>query len=456
MDKTLAKKTDKLLFVKVENDGFSLGSQRKELSTSDLPDTANLIKHYTSGLRNDDLSLIDLDKLPLNALLVEKSKIKEGGDYNLSADRYRINTARHKGKYDFVELSEVSNIQKGSAITKKDAIEGDIPVIAGGQQPAYYHNAANRKGKVITVSASGAYAGFINYFTHPIFASDCTTIEAKDENEVNTKFLYHLLKSRQEDFYKFQIGGGQPHVYATHFANLKIPLPPLAIQQEIVVKIEQYEKIISGGKQVVEAYNPQIDIHPEWEMVELASVCEINPKKSEILNREGDLMVSFVPMADLNENSYEFFPKEERNINNVYNGYTYFKDSDVLLAKVTPCFENGKAGIAKNLRNGIGFGSSEFVVLRSGENVLPLWLYLNVTSPRFRELGKARMTGTGGLQRVPKDFIESYLIPLPSIEVQQEAISKIENEQQLVNCNKDLVQLFEKKIKDEINKLWEE
>src|SRR5205085_2547829 len=83
----------------------------------------------------------------------------------------------------------------------------------------------------------------------------------------------------------------------------------------------------------------------------------------------------------------------------------------------TPCFENGKAGIARDLKNGIGFGSSEFVVLRSNENVLPQWLYLNVTSPRFRELGKARMTGTGGLQRVPKDFIESFLIPLPSIDV---------------------------------------
>ncbi len=128
----------------------------------------------------------------------------------------------------------------------------------------------------------------------------------------------------------------------------------------------------------------------------------------------------------------------------------------MLLAKVTPCFENGKAGIARNLKNGIGFGSSEFVILRSNENVLPLWLYLNVTSPRFRELGKARMTGTGGLQRVPKDFIENFLIPLPSIDVQKEAMSEIEREQQLINANKELIQVFESKIKYEINKLWEE
>jgi type I restriction enzyme M protein len=76
----------------------------------------------------------------------------------------------------------------------------------------------------------------------PNFASDCSTIETKDENELNIKFLYHSLKSRQEDFYKFQIGGAQPHVYATHFANFKIPLPPLSIQQEIVAELSIMKK----------------------------------------------------------------------------------------------------------------------------------------------------------------------------------------------------------------------
>jgi restriction endonuclease S subunit len=227
------------------------------------------------------------------------------------------------------------------------------------------------------------------------------------------------------------------------------------VQQEIVDNIEGYEKIITGAKQVIENYKPQIDINTDWEMVELRSVCEINPKKSEIENRD-DLTVSFVPMADINENSDEFNPKEERNIRDVYNGYTYFRDNDVLLAKVTPCFENGKAGIARNLRSGIGFGSSEFIVFRSNEKVLPMWLYLNVTSPRFRELGKARMTGTGGLQRVPKDFVENYLIPLPPVEVQKVVIAEIERVKELVSNNRQLVQLFQQKITAEINKLWEE
>ncbi len=456
IDKTLAKKTDKILFVKIENDGFGLGAQRKELATSDLPDAANLIKQYITAIRNDDYSALDFDNLPLNALVVDKSQIAEIDDYNLSIDKYRVTKVRHKGKFDFVELSDVTLIKRGNTITKKDSVEGAIPVIAGGQQPAYYHNEANRKGNVITVSSSGAYAGFINFFEYPIFASDCSTIETKDENELNIKFVYYLLKSKQEDFYRFQVGGGQPHVYATHFANYKIPLPPYSIQQEIIARIEHFEKIISGAKQVVENYKPQIDLNSEWELVELGKICEINPKKSELNGIDENTLVSFVPMVDLNDNSENFTPKEVRKLSEVYSGYTYFKNNDVLVAKVTPCFENGKAGIAKDLVNGIGFGSSEFTVLRNSDKVLPYWIYLNVTSLKFREQGKLRMTGTGGLQRVPKDFVLSYNIPLPSINEQEAVVEKIEREQALVDGNKELIQLFEQKIKDEINKLWAE
>lgn len=472
LDKALAKKVHKLLFLKIENDGYSLGAQRKELTKSDLPDAANLIKSYTSSIRNDDLSLIDIDNLPLNALLIEKSRIKESVDYNLSGDKYRVEVI-HNTKWDYEKLGDVCKTSSGGTPLRSHPEfyeNGTIPWLKSGEvAQGYIYKAeefitekglAMSSAKVfpkntVLVAMYGATAGQVGILKISASTNQAVCGIYPGERFI-PEFLYLILKAKKEYLINQSSGGAQPNISQTIIKDLLVPIPPLSIQQEIVVKVEQYEKIISGGKQVVEAYKSQIDIHPEWKIVKLASVCEINPKKSEILNRDGNLLVSFVPMADLNENSYKFFSKEERSMNDVYNGYTYFKDNDVLLAKVTPCFENGKAGIAKNLRNGIGFGSSEFVVLRSGKNVLPLWLYLNVTSSRFRELGKARMTGTGGLQRVPKDFIENYLIPLPSIAVQQDAILKIENEQQLVNYNLDLIKLFEKKIILEINKLWEE
>jgi type I restriction enzyme M protein len=138
-------------------------------------------------------------------------------------------------------------------------------------------------------------------------------------------------------------------------------------------------------------------------------------------------------MADLNEHRITFHASEEKQLSEVTAGYTYFGDNDVLLAKVTPCFENGKAGIARGLLNGIGFGSSEFYVLRSSGQVLPEWVYFCVMHPLFRNPAVAQMTGTGGLQRVPRDYVENFRIPLPPIDAQKEIVAEIEGYQNVIN-----------------------
>ena len=168
-------------------------------------------------------------------------------------------------------------------------------------------------------------------------------------------------------------------------------------------------------------------------LVSIADVCTVNPRKSQLSDRDQTTRVSFVPMADVNENQIAFQPSEERMLSEVGTSYTYFEDNDVLLAKVTPCFENGKAGIARNLTNGIGFGSSEFYVLRSSEQVLPEWIYFCVMHPLFRNAAIGQMTGTGGLQRVPRDYVENFLIPLPPLAVQQEIVAEIEGYQKVIN-----------------------
>ena len=167
-------------------------------------------------------------------------------------------------------------------------------------------------------------------------------------------------------------------------------------------------------------------------LVKISEVCAVNPRKSQLTKRP-DTRVSFVPMADLNEPQIDFQPRDEKVLSEVGASYTYFEDNDVLLAKVTPCFENGKAGIARGLLNGIGFGSSEFYVLRSSGQVLPEWVYFCVMHPLFRHGAVAQMTGTGGLQRVPRDYVENCLIPLPPLEVQKEIVAEIEGYQKVIN-----------------------
>ena len=170
-----------------------------------------------------------------------------------------------------------------------------------------------------------------------------------------------------------------------------------------------------------------------WPMVALSDACIVNPRKSEISAMNGATTVSFVPMSDMGENSMYFAAKDSKILREVGSSYTYFRDDDVLVAKVTPCFENGKAGIAKNLENGIGFGSSEFHVLRPAKGVLSQWLYLCVTGHDFRNWTIPRMTGTGGLQRIPRSIIEGYKIPLPPLEVQREIVAEIEGYQRVID-----------------------
>jgi restriction endonuclease S subunit len=159
-------------------------------------------------------------------------------------------------------------------------------------------------------------------------------------------------------------------------------------------------------------------------------------------------------MSDIGENAMFFEPKRTKRLDEVTTSYTYFKDGDVLLAKVTPCFENGKAGIVRGLHNGIGFGSSEFYVLRSMDAVLPEWVYMCVTNPAFRALAVPQMTGTGGLQRVPRSVVEAYRIPLPPIAAQKAIVGDIEAEGALVAANRDLMTRFEGKIRSTLERVW--
>lgn len=141
-----------------------------------------------------------------------------------------------------IRLWEISNVKKWKSITKADTKKWEIPVIAWGQQPAYFHNESNRVGNIITVSASWAYAWFVNYFENPIFASDCNTINSKDENKISTKLIYEYLKAIQWYIYKLQKWQAQPHVYWDDLEKIKIPLPEIDIQQKIIDEIQELEE----------------------------------------------------------------------------------------------------------------------------------------------------------------------------------------------------------------------
>ena len=165
-----------------------------------------------------------------------------------------------------------------------------------------------------------------------------------------------------------------------------------------------------------------------WPTKTLVESCEIRPPKSEARERlAADSLVSFLPMEDMGINKKFVRATQAKPLSAVVGGYTYFADGDVLLAKITPCFENGKLGIAEGMSNGIGFGSSEYFVFRPDKTISKEWLYYYLSRETFRVEGAARMSGAVGHKRVSKEFIESYPIPVPPLSEQQRVVGILDD-----------------------------
>ena len=437
MDRELSKTRKEILFVKIENDGFGLGAQRNPIKGGQLDDAIQVIKQFREGDFTDSSI----------AHGVSKELIAENGDYNLSGERYKIATPHNHLEFPLKKIIDVTEIKKGSSITKALVFEGTIPVIAGGQQPAYYHNESNRIGKTITVSSSGAYAGFINYFEQPIFASDCTTIQS-DESLLKTKFLFHILKSKQDDFYKLQKGGAQPHVYGKDFGEIQIPLPPLSVQEEIVEEIEGYQKIIDGAKLVVENYKPKIDIDPEWEMVELG---EIFDKVNNLIepNVLTDKEVNYIGLENISQASGELVGEYKANPKEIKSTKIKFQENDILYGKLRPNLN--KVYFSKIE----GVCSTDIFVLRANNKVIPKFYSSYFLSEKFNSEVLQGLKGAQ-LPRVGYEHFSKIKIPLPRLETQKQIVKQIEKEQGLVNANKELLTIFEQKIKNRIAKVWGE
>lgn len=192
-------------------------------------------------------ALSDVDELliALDRLIAKKRDLKQAAMQQLLTGQTRL--PGFHGNWELKTLGEVAQIQKGQLITRKTLQPGYIPVIAGGKQPAYFHAVANRNGRTITISASGASAGYIALYDQPIFASDCSTISESAAYSLDFVF-YHLL-NQQQAIYKAQTGGAQPHIHAKDLTPLLISIPPLPEQTAIAEILSDMDAELAALKQ---------------------------------------------------------------------------------------------------------------------------------------------------------------------------------------------------------------
>lgn len=451
LDKAAARRADSIAFFKVENDGYDLGAQRREIAANDLPTVQAELSKYLRRLRAGE-SLDDF--APATGLVVAKARIAEGGEYNLSGERYRENEVQNSN-WPMMALGEVCEIKKGSAITRKEVTAGTIPVIAGGQTPSAYHNKANRPSEIITVSASGAYAGFVAYFDEPIFASDCSTIAPKDDRLIN-KFVFHALKFKQENIYQLQVGMGQPHVYPKDVSKFEIPLPPLEVQREIVSEIEGYQRVIDGARAVVDNWRPRIVVDPEWPVVELGD-SELFRIESGGTPKSGvkeywDGGVPWITLVDLPaDDIVTEITATERTIS--VNGY-YGSSAKLLPANsvvVSSRATIGRIGITRvPLATNQGFKN---VVIKDSSRAVPEYVALALT-----ELVPVMEANASGAtyKEITKSRFSQLRVPLPPLETQRAIVSEIEAERALVSANRELVERMEGRIAGVMGRVWGE
>ena len=232
------KTTSSFWFFDVRNDGFTLDASRDPIpGENDL----DILQFTFSGKINTDYP--PQTSIP-NCRFVDLPETCEF----LIHDEWTGNFSDTETK----TLSEIADFKKGTSITEEKAIPGNIPVIAGGRSSPYSHNQSNYNGNVITVSASGAYSGFVWYHKQPIWASDCTVVWSKDEEVILTQYIYYCMKAKQEEIHEKQHGTGVPHVYIKDIQYFLIPRISIEEQERIIRACEQKEQTIESLSQEIE------------------------------------------------------------------------------------------------------------------------------------------------------------------------------------------------------------
>ena len=246
-------------------------------------------------------------------------------------------------------------------------------------------------------------------------------LHIKDKSKLTQIYLCAFLsqKSSYYEMSKLAAGGVVQNLNSEIVKKLPVILPPMEKQFEYISILQQSDKsgFVSLKSQFIEMFGNPLASIQKYPLKKLGECCKLNPRRPS-LDLEDTDKVSFVPMPSVSENGYLQDVIDEE-YGKVKKGFTYFKNNDVLFAKITPCMENGKGAIAEGLTNNIGMGSTEFHVLRPIEGKSnPFWLLALTRLPIFRERATKNMSGTGGQKRVPATYLENFMVGLPPIEEQ--------------------------------------
>lgn len=319
-------------------------------------------------------------------------------------------------------LKDVSEMKRGQSITTKKLKVGKIPVIAGGQEPAFYNDKYNREGETITISSSGAYAGFLNYWNEPILCTDSFSIKAK---KLNMRYLYHYLKMKQNEIYNKKRSAGIPHVHISDLEKFKISCPPLEVQEEIVRILDKFGELESELEAELEARKNQYEF---WR----GKIINMYDSKNIKLSDMAKIYDGTHSTPNYQENGIPFISVE--NISNIYGTNKFISKEDYKKYKIKPEINDvfmtriGTIGNCSVFEKQIdlAYYVSLALIRPNTEIILPKYLKYVIES----NIGKDELYKRTLVHAVPikvnKDEIGKIVLPVPSIDDQKKIISKLD------------------------------
>jgi type I restriction enzyme M protein len=463
IDNELSKQKSEIAFIKISADGYDLGATKRKVSENDLPIALNVLNKWKNGNRIENS----------NVTYVSKESLAISGKYDLSASSHLPATDYSKIKWDLVEIGEVCSFESGSRDKGGAKSEGVLSI--GGEQissdgrilfgkmkyisPEHFKSLNKgilTKSDVLIVKdgATTGKTGFWDY-EYPAAVNEHVFI-LRANQLLLPRFLLFMVQSvnfqkELKRFIKGIIGG-----ITLEVKKIKVPLPPLEVQQRIVAELDSYAAIISGAKQIVENWKPRIDVDPEWPIVELGSCCEfINGDRSEnypTIRTQDISGIPFINAGNLAEGSISLddadFITEQQ--------FAKISAGKIEINDVLFCLRGSLGKMALNTNISRGAIASSLIILRAiKQKMEPKFLYTLLAS----SVGQTQITGfqTGAAQpNLAAGNLKKFKVPVPTIKLQQELIKEIDAEMNNLESVKALIESYERRTQAVIAKLWSE
>jgi type I restriction enzyme M protein len=474
LDRNLTRRTDELLFVKVESDGFDLGAQRRPIEGSQLPEALRILDTHkkaptfvkaSAGRQEAQESKM--------ALTVSRKRLLESGDISLSGDRYR-KAAAVQSKWPMVKLGEVVEINRKSCDPKtlyenSTFVYLDISAVENGSGKVSFGSRLRgveapsrarrmvRQGDILlsTVRPNLQAFAYLESVPSDAVASTGFAVLTPYPEKADGSFLYAMCFSIP--VMKQMIGrmgkGAYPSITQSDVEEITIPLPPLEIQRQMVAELDGYRKVIEGARQVIANYKPIIKIDPKWPMVKLGEVCEVTSSKRVFQEEYVPSGIPFyrtkeiVELSQDKEISLELFISEER-FKEIQSKFGAPEKYDILISAVGTI---GVSWIVSDDRK-FYFKDGNLLWLRkirnADVNFIKNILDINIINNLHL------LTNGAAYNALTIVKLKDLAIPLPPLDIQRRIVAELEAERALVEANRKLIDIFEKKIQVKLAEIW--